>query len=99
MQPGICGGARGVKKKRVVVLMAKKRKVQMVRWIDASFSFGPHDAEHKLPCAYAETLGFLIAEDDENVTLAGEIFDDGTRRTVTTIPKVCIIKRKTLWRE
>jgi len=50
-------------------------------------------------CMFGETLGFLVREDEACVVLAMEQFNDGRWRHIVSIPKVCIKKRSTIWKD
>lgn len=51
----------------------------------------PPDTGWSLPVAYL--AGTLLAENDEKVVLAAQLFGDGSSRFIMIIPKVCIKQR------
>lgn len=47
---------------------------------------------------HAKTIGYVIHEDEKSVIVANEVFEDGTRRGLTVIPKGMITEIKKLRR-
>ena len=62
------------------------RKVVAVEWVDAIFDPDEQRTTFSTPPT-VQTYGVLLAENDEYVRVAGEVFDDGTCRATTTIPR------------
>jgi len=57
----------------------------LVRWHDAWFDYDPPDGGFSASCP-ASTVGWLIRETDEVVSVAQEQLDQHTFRAVTHIP-------------
>ena len=72
-------------------------KLAHVRWIDSSSPstadwYAPQELTLKaLAC---ETVGIVIAEDDNQISLASSITETGALYGVITIPKCSILKRR-----
>lgn len=72
-------------------------KMVHLRWIDSSSPstadwYDPHELNLKaLAC---ETVGIVIAEDDNQISLASSITETGALYGVITIPKCSILKRR-----
>lgn len=64
--------------------MKKRVPFVFVAWVDAA---GGDDVTGLI---HALTAGWLIAETDQHVLVASEIFEDGSSRDRTAIPKVLI---------
>jgi hypothetical protein len=76
------------------------RKLQIITWIDtAGKMFEAMDTEEVGGCVLGDTTGFLVKENDTYVALAMEQFEDGRWRHLVSIPKVCIKKRRTVWKD
>lgn len=78
----------------------KEYKIIYVEWVDSSHNTGWQTAEaalkedHLLDC---KTVGFLIKETDDHLTVAqSSAVDPDQVDGVLTIPKVAITKRKYL---
>ena len=70
-------------------------KIVELEWIDAIFQPGQIDEICEVKdCVLIHTIGYLIKEDNEGITLAMEVMQDGSLRHVTTIPKAIVKKRK-----
>ena len=61
----------------------------IVRWVDATYEMDL-DIGKKLTPSIAETVGFLLEDVPAYVTVVSELFEDGTMRAVTTVPRECI---------
>lgn len=63
-------------------------KLVLVEWVDAC---GPKDlaTDELMPPPVAQTVGFMVYQNDDYVTLCPEVFDD-LFRACTTIPRGCI---------
>lgn len=55
--------------------------------MDAHFQLDP---DGEVVPLLTETTGWLMKETLEHITVAGEKFEDGTVRAVTSIPKGCV---------
>lgn len=71
-------------------------KQVIVHWLDASAetSHLPPEAAENSHCYDVATVGFLLKEDDREVVLAMEHYNDGERklcRHICTIPKISIL--------
>ena len=64
--------------------MKKRVPFVFVLWLDAA---GGDDVTGPV---HALTAGWLLAETDQHVLVASEIFEDGSSRDRTAIPKVLI---------
>ena len=74
-------------------------ELKKITWLDSSTHSGWHDPDEQNYGALKVTsVGFLVAESEAAITLAGSIvFGDDYQVTDTmTIPKVCILSQKTL---
>lgn len=77
-------------------------KVVLIRWIDSSQTYGWQDrpteppTEDKLTCI---TVGFLMAQDDVGITVAGSVGAGGVVSGVLTIPEVAIISQTVIQEE
>lgn len=49
------------------------------------------DAEFKLVKGWVH--GQIVAETDEHLAIAQQVFDEGDVRVVVTIPRMCVLKR------
>lgn len=58
-------------------------QLAVVHWIDAA---GDRDGEDVRPI-HAATAGFIVADEPDFIRVAGEIFEDGSYRDTTAIPK------------
>ena len=77
--------------------------IAYVKWVDSSHIIGwkkRRDARPMLGLAVCETVGFVVAETDEYLTLAQSLDDDkGDSQgwdAIMSIPIVCIKKRRVL---
>ena len=76
-------------------------KLVYVRWIDSA---APSDSSwHKVedlslePLA-CDTVGYLVSETKTGVSIASSVMENGLLYGVITIPKVAVLKRRTLAR-
>jgi len=70
-------------------------KVVEVEWLDAVFQAGQiNDPSEILDGCIISTVGYLVKENKDTITLAMEFMADDTLRHVTTIPKAIIKKRR-----
>jgi hypothetical protein len=68
-----------------------------VRWIDASYERGELSAEEMDPLAELETVGFLVREDKDSMSVASERgIDDKHYRHISHIPRSCIVTVRSL---
>ncbi len=70
--------------------MTAKRKspqVVAVHWIDAAKVDDGRTPPEDITPLHAVTFGVLIADETDFVRVAGEIFEDGSVRDVTVIPR------------
>lgn len=70
-------------------------KIIYFEWIDAVASSGWESVEKKHQCDRCKTVGFLIAEDKNEITVAAAISDKECNSRIT-VPKKWITKRKEL---
>lgn len=76
------------------------RKLQIITWVDtAAEMMKAVETEEAGGTIIGETTGFFVRETDEYVVLAMEQFEDNRWRHIVSIPKVCIKKRKTVWKD
>ena len=77
------------------------RKLQIITWIDTAAEFLSAQATEDIiiDSITGETVGFLVKETKRSVVLAMEQFEDGRWRHLVSIPKVCIEKRRTVWKD
>jgi hypothetical protein len=69
--------------------------IVVVEWIDASYEDGPLSLREIEPLIRLKSVGWLLREDKESISIAMEKADeDELFRSVTHIPKVGIIKIK-----
>lgn len=80
--------------------MARKHKGQriaVVDWFDASTQRGPLRPDEMNPFVILRTVGWLVREDKESVTVAMDYFEDeGTYRDIAHIPRVNIRRMRVL---
>lgn len=69
--------------------------IVMVEWVDASYESGPVTRSDLDGLCRMKTAGWLVAEDEERVSIAADHIPegDGRFRNVTHIPKTGIISR------
>lgn len=66
-------------------------KVVSVRWIDTNSADDLSENDSlKLEPAEAVSIGWLIVDTEDKVTIVGTIFKDGMRREVICFPRVVI---------
>ncbi len=66
-------------------------KKVLVVWVDTGVIHGWLETESNNDCiAYCKSLGFLIKENDEGVTICFGISDQGLVMEKKTIPRGCI---------
>jgi len=71
------------------------RKVIYIEWKDATGAQGWHDAKAELPLALIHSVGWLIRETKNAVTITtGIAQEDGGYMGMQSIPKAGIIKRR-----
>jgi len=71
------------------------KKMRLITWVDAVHSVD----EQPLELSVCETLGFLIEEDADSITLAMESHDIGGEvsfRFFITIPKIAIRRQEAI---
>lgn len=67
----------------------------IVEWIDANSDSGEMDQTEMVPLIHARSIGWLVREEKDYVTLAGTLFDRArTYRDITHIPRVNITRLK-----
>lgn len=54
------------------------------------------ETDERLPPPVAQTVGWLVDNDDNYITLCPEVFDD-LWRACTTIPRGCIVDMRDLY--
>ncbi|TNE66848.1 MAG: hypothetical protein EP336_09535 [Rhodobacteraceae bacterium] len=81
-------------------------QIRKIVWLDSNTHAGWHDPDQqKYAPIRVISIGWLVAEDDESVTLSGSVvFGDDYQATDTmTIPKVCIVSDEfsvmMMWRD
>lgn len=74
--------------------MTELVRIVLVEWVDAC---GPADlhTNELLPPPVAQTVGWLVYNSPEYVTVAAEVFPD-LYRACTTIPRGCIVRMRDL---
>ncbi len=72
--------------------MSKKNKILKIQWIDSKYG-GGWEFLDEITCksAEVETIGYILEENSESITLAHSISDKQCCGKIT-IPKVCIKK-------
>jgi len=74
--------------------MAPRRLVE-VTWLDAEGSLSwPLPAAYSLPIV--RTVGWLLEDLEDRVTVGAESFEDGSYRDVTTVPRGMVKKVRKL---
>ncbi len=68
-------------------------KIIYIEWNDSNVELGQVSKDEKFERAFMQTVGFIIAEDPAQITLAREIVDVTDCRGVITIPKENITMR------
>jgi len=71
-----------------------KERIVLVEWDDAASNSGYYDQEHpeKFEPVRCRTVGHFISKDKKAIVIASEVFDDGDKRHIHTIPKKMIVK-------
>uniref|UniRef100_A0A6M3KVG4 Uncharacterized protein n=1 Tax=viral metagenome TaxID=1070528 RepID=A0A6M3KVG4_9ZZZZ len=71
-----------------------KDRIVLVEWDDACSNSGYYDKDHpeKFNPVRCKTVGHLITKDRKSVVISGEVFDDGDRRHIHTIPRKMVVK-------
>lgn len=75
----------------------KGLKIIEVEWEDAATVDGWHEADTEPGGSMCLTVGYLVAETKERISLAGSVGDDEAC-AVMTIPKGCVRKRRVIRR-
>lgn len=70
-------------------------KVIYFEWIDAVAGAGWDELKSKHSCDHCSTIGFLVEENDNEITVAATISDKQCNARMT-VPKAWIKKRKTI---
>jgi hypothetical protein len=70
----------------------------LVRWRDAWFDFEASIGEW-LETYEVHTVGFLVRDDGNVISLAQESLQSGDWRAITHIPKACVLEIVKLWLE
>jgi len=65
-------------------------RIVAVTWIDAIFDPDEQRTTFSTP-PKVTTYGKLLADNEDYVRVAGEVFEDGTCRATTTIPKGMVL--------
>lgn len=67
-----------------------------VSWLDAAFALDEDPKDMMLWKKHggikAKTIGYVIEENDLCIIVASEVFEDGTRRGLTVVPRRMITK-------
>lgn len=66
-------------------------RVAVVRFLDSAMN---HEQDDR-PCRVMEmvAVGFVVAEDDDGITLSAELVQGGDYRRQLAVPKVAIVER------
>ncbi len=56
-----------------------------VHWLDARFELDPN--QYTMEAVAAITFGFIVKRTDNEIVVAAELFDDGSYRQSTAIPR------------
>jgi len=71
-------------------------EIQRVQWVDSCMQHGEVE-RHELPTpSVIESVGFVVAETAEHITLSFEAHHDGCYRMLCSIPRVAIRQQWTL---
>ena len=73
----------------------------IVEWLDANATQLSSFEEHEIPHApmTAQTLGWLLRDDEKGVSVAGEFFEtDKTWRSVTFVPRGMVVRVRSVGR-
>ena len=67
-----------------------KRSIVLVEWVDASYQTEVVGAADLPDPMITITSGFLVRDEEDYVTVALTLYDDGDARLAMAIPRVCI---------
>lgn len=68
------------------------KETKTVRWIDSSLIDGQVDHRYFPKPAIIVTIGFVVDETDEYITLARDDMGDGDYRGLCCIPKIALLQ-------
>lgn len=75
--------------------MGTQHAIVWIEWNDASYQTGELTLEELNPLIRLHSVGWLLREDDESISIAMERCDEqSTYRHVTHIPKVNVVRIK-----
>jgi len=78
--------------------VSKKNKAIKIKWVDSCYSNGwaRLDAEYDKEDIVVHTVGFVIDEDEETVTISSSVSGGKFCHSPLTIPKVAILNKKSV---
>jgi len=75
--------------------MSKKRKIELIDWVDSSGANGWHKPQKKHPELIINSVGWVAKETKRYLTLVGHIDDVyKNHHSAMTIPKCAIVRRR-----
>jgi hypothetical protein len=74
--------------------MSTKQRVIYLEWKDATGTQGWYAKGAELHLAHIRSIGWLVNETKNAITITTGIADDGGSMGLQSIPKACIIKRR-----